>query len=79
MPGGEDDALVAEAALSKLGLFRFETRTSGGAFVMIARHAEPLDGARLDLLAEAVAAEAERFGVRARVRFDFDPTLRPTS
>lgn len=76
---GGDDAMIAEADLSRLGLFRLETRTMAGGFAMVVRHAEPLGGAGLDRLAEAVAAEATRFGVRARVRFSFDPTLRPTT
>lgn len=79
LPSEAGEALVAEAQFSKLGLFRLETRESGGGYVMIVRHDNGLDDGRLASVAEAVAAEAERFGVRARVRFNHDPTLQPTS
>lgn len=79
LPAPDDEALVAEADFSVLGLFRLETRPAPGGFAVVVRHAAPLDDAGLDALGDAVATEAERYGVRARVRFSFDPTLRPTN
>jgi len=72
------DVLIAEAELSNLGLFRLETRPAPGGFAVVVRHARPQDAERLQALAEAVRAEAARYGVRARIRFDFDPILLPT-
>ena len=79
LPHPDDDALVAEADFSVLGLFRLETRPAPGGFAVVVRHAAPLGASGLEDLGDAVAAEAERYGVRARVRFSFDPTLRPTN
>lgn len=70
-----DEALIAEAELSVLGFFRLETREMLGGFTVIIRHAEPLDADGLETLGGAAMAEAERYGVRARVRFVHDPEL----
>ena len=43
------------------------------------RHAAPVDGASLEALAAAAMAEAERYGVKARLRFSFDPALTPST
>jgi len=74
---GADEALIVEADLSALGLFRLETRQIPGGFAMVARHAAPLDPARQAAFIDAVTSEAQRYGVRARIHFDFDPALRP--
>ncbi len=79
LDGGEDEALIAEAQFSVLGLFRMETRAVTGGFAVVVRHADLVTDARLGALADAVASEADRYGVRARVRFTYDPTLRPTT
>lgn len=79
LPSDDDDALIAEADFSMLGLFRLETREAPGGFAIVVRHAAPVADIGLEALGAAVAEEAERYGVRARVNFSFDPTLRPTS
>lgn len=73
-----DDALTVEAELSMLGLFRLETRPVGGGFAVVVRHALDLEESGLEALAETVVAEAERYGVGARIRFVHDPALRPS-
>lgn len=77
--GDEPEALIAEADLSAMGLFRLETRPAPGGFAIVIRHAEMHDERVLAALGDAAAAEAERYGVRVRVRSEYDPTLRPTS
>ena len=79
LDGGADEALIAEADFSVLGLFRMETRAVAGGFAVVVRHADLVTDARLGALADAVASEADRYGVRARVRFTYDPALRPTT
>ena len=75
----EDEAMIAEATLSEIGLFRLETRAAATGYAVLVRHAEPQPDDALRALADSVAIESERFGVRARIRFTFDPALRPTS
>lgn len=70
------ETLTAEADLSQLGLFRLETRAVAGGFSVVVRHAAPLDDGGLESIGDAVAEEAARYGVRARIRFAFDPALR---
>ena len=77
LDGEPEDATIAEADLSAIGLFRLETRPVAGGFAVVVRHAEALADYRLEMLGASVAAEAERFGVGARVRFVHDPALRP--
>ncbi len=74
-----DDPMIAEVDLSILGCFRLETRRSNGGFLVLARHSRPQDAAALASLAERLQAEAERFGVRARIRFSHDPKLVPAA
>lgn len=74
----ENDALIAEADLSVLGFFRLETRPAAQGLNVVIRHAEPLNAAGLEALGAAAEAEAQRFGVQARVKFRHEPELEPT-
>lgn len=74
----ENDALIAEADLSVLGSFRLETRPAAQGLNVVIRHAEPLNAAGLEALGAAAEAEAQRFGVQARVKFRHEPDLEPT-